>query len=111
MIAPARQSYDFIAHLRVTWVERALMRYLARRRVPARKIAHAFGRRHMTVLEHVRDVQRKRRKRTNRERRLIAKMRRDELRLEGNCINGAGHGRATHGVRCAGCAETHRRSA
>lgn len=44
-------------------------------------------------------------------RRLKAKARRDELIAQGDCLNGAGHGKATHGRLCKGCRETHRRSA
>lgn len=43
-------------------------------------------------------------------RRLVAKLRRDELKSLGLCINASAHGKATHGVLCAGCRETHRRS-
>lgn len=38
---------------------------------------------------------------------LIAKLRRDDLRARGLCINGAGHGPALIGVRCVRCAARH----
>lgn len=49
--------------------------------------------------------------RTSEEQRLIAKLRRDGLIADGVCLNGRLHGPATNGVRCARCAETHRRTA
>lgn len=109
MIAPARQS--FMTHLRVSWVERALMRHLARRRVPARAIARAFGRRHMTVLAHVRDVQRRRPHWTAAQKRRYARERRARLATAGDCITSAAHGKATHGRLCGLCREVHSRSA
>lgn len=48
---------------------------------------------------------------TDSTRRLLAKMRRAELVAAGKCLNAASHGKATHGRLCAGCRETHRRSA
>jgi len=39
--------------------------------------------------------------------RLLAKIRRDELREAGLCINGPKHGEAVRGVRCQVCAEKH----
>jgi hypothetical protein len=48
--------------------------------------------------------------RTDSTRRLLAKERRDDLVAAGKCINGAGHGKATHGRLCRGCRETHRKS-
>ncbi len=42
------------------------------------------------------------------ETRLDAKLRRDERRAAGICINGNLHGKATHGVLCAACRATHR---
>lgn len=36
-----------------------------------------------------------------------AKTRRSSLKAAGLCINGAGHGKATHGVRCERCYKTH----
>lgn len=43
--------------------------------------------------------------------RLLAQQRRDSLRESGLCINGAKHGRATHGCRCDRCRDTHTKSA
>lgn len=39
-----------------------------------------------------------------------ARARREQLRLEGLCINGRSHGPATEGVLCATCRTQHRRS-
>lgn len=46
--------------------------------------------------------------RTDLERRLEAKARRDALAADGLCINGRSHGPATHGVRCERCHRVHR---
>ena len=97
---------------RVTWIERALIRHLARRRVPPRRIARAFGRNRATVYIHCRGIERRPTPPlTDEARRIIAKDRRDLLRSHRLCLNGGHHGPATHGVLCAACRETHRRSA
>jgi hypothetical protein len=38
-----------------------------------------------------------------------AKVRRDRRRATGDCINSDFHGKATHGVLCEKCRETHRK--
>lgn len=43
--------------------------------------------------------------------RIKSKHRRDRLRESKLCINGAGHGKATHGCRCADCHATHKETA
>lgn len=48
---------------------------------------------------------------TDETQRLLAKLRRDELKAKGLCISSATHGPATDGVLCARCREQHRRSA
>lgn len=52
-----------------------------------------------------------RRYKSDQTQRLLAQHRRDKLRLLKLCINGAAHGAATHGCRCSGCHDTHRKSA
>ena len=52
----------------------------------------------------------RRRYRTDWVRRFKAKARRERLRAQGACINGADHGEATHGVLCAPCRAQHRKS-
>lgn len=56
------------------------------------------------------DAMGRRRFRTDPVRRKLAKMRRDELRERGLCINGEDHGPATHGVLCWNCRQAHRKS-
>lgn len=93
------------------WHERALIRQLALRGFPNWLLAQRFGRNRTTISQVVRGHWGRRTPRTPEWRREYAKERRDMLTAAGLCLNGGAHGAATHGRRCAGCAETHRRSA
>lgn len=101
----------FMTHLRVSWIERAWMRHLARRGLSRRRIARGFGRNVSTVIIHCDGIERRvKRHKEPLYRRRYAKARRDALAAQGLCLNGASHGPATHGVLCAACREVHRRS-
>ena len=101
----------FMAHLRVSWIERAWMRHLARRGLSRRRIARGFGRNVSTVIVHCDGIERRVRRCTEPlYRRRYARDRRAKLRAQGDCINSSAHGPAVSGVLCERCRETHRRS-
>jgi hypothetical protein len=109
--------------VRVSWIERALMRHLCRRGLSRSRIAHGFGRGLTSVMEHCRGITRpcRVRCRTDADRRATSKDRRDELRAANRCIcgplngrvsvRGTSHGSPVAGGRCQRCIDARRRSA
>lgn len=94
------------------WHERALIRQLAIRGFPNWLLSQRFGRHRSTITVVTRGARPPQRpKRTPEWRREYAVERRRMLTEARLCINSGAHGPATHGVRCAQCAETHRRTA
>lgn len=111
----------FMAHRRVSWLERAWMRHLARRGLSRRRIARGFGRSEWCVVEHCKGIAARCRLRarssSDADRRAASADVKAERRSAGRCINGPSsgyvsrrgtvHGEVVRGGKCQRCIDVH----
>lgn len=107
---------------RISWLERAWMRHLARRGLSRRRIARGFGRAEWTVVMHCKGITnqcrlRCPRGRTDADRRADSADAKTALRAAGRCIcgplsgfisrRGTVHGPVVRGGKCQRCLDVH----